>query len=64
MEEMKNAARPLELAIVIPTFNELDNVRPVLNNLANALTGIRYEVIFVDEDHLVSYSRQCVCQII
>jgi len=47
---MKNAARPLELAVVIPTFNERDNVQPVLNNLAHALTGIQYEVIFVDDD--------------
>src|SRR5207249_11108690 len=50
MEDTKNASAPLELAVVIPTFNERDNVRPGLNNLANALTGIRYEVIFVDDD--------------
>ena len=46
----ENVSGPLELAVVTPTFNERDNVRPVLNNLANALTGIRYEVIFVDDD--------------
>src|SRR5438094_3360531 len=46
----KNASGPLELAVVIPTFNERDNVRPVLSKLANALAGIRYEVIFVDDD--------------
>jgi cellulose synthase/poly-beta-1,6-N-acetylglucosamine synthase-like glycosyltransferase len=50
MEDTKNASPPLELAVVIPTFNERDNVRPVLNKLANALTGIRYEAIFVDDD--------------
>ena len=50
MEDTKNASAPLELAIVIPTFNERDNVRPVLGKLADALTGIRYEVIFVDDD--------------
>ena len=50
MEDTKNASAPLELAVVIPTFNERDNVRPVLSKLANALAGIRYEVIFVDDD--------------
>src|SRR5438876_481897 len=50
MDDTKKSSAPLELAIVIPTFNERDNVRPVLGKLANALTGIRYEVIFVDDD--------------
>jgi len=50
MEDTKNASAPLELAVVIPTFNDRDNVRPVLNKLANALAGIRYELIFVDDD--------------
>src|SRR5207249_10982568 len=50
MEDTKNASAPLELAVVIPTFNERDNVRPVLSKLANALAGIRYELIFVDDD--------------
>jgi dolichol-phosphate mannosyltransferase len=43
-------AEPLELAVIIPTFNERDNIRPVLENLARALSGISYEVIFVDDD--------------
>lgn len=40
----------LELAVVIPTFEERDNIAPVLNRLAEVLAGIRYEVIFVDDD--------------
>jgi len=39
-----------DLAIVLPTFNESKNVGPILDHLANALPGIRYEVIFVDDD--------------
>lgn len=50
MEDTKNVSGPLEIAVVIPTFNERENVRPVLSKLANALAGIRYEVIFVDDD--------------
>jgi dolichol-phosphate mannosyltransferase len=43
-------AAALELAVVLPTFNERENVIPVLARLEAALEGIRYEVIFVDDD--------------
>ena len=39
-----------DLAIVLPTFNESGNVGPLADRLAKALAGIRYEVIFVDDD--------------
>ena len=39
-----------ELAIIIPTFNERDNVLPLLDCLKTALDGVSYEVIFVDDD--------------
>jgi dolichol-phosphate mannosyltransferase len=35
---------------VLPTFNESGNVGPIVDRLAKALQGIRYEVIFVDDD--------------
>jgi dolichol-phosphate mannosyltransferase len=40
----------LELAIVAPTFNERENIRPFLDSLTKVLSGIEYEVIFVDDD--------------
>lgn len=40
----------IELAVVLPTFNERENVIPVLSALSTALSGINYEVIFVDDD--------------
>ncbi len=40
----------IDLALVIPTFKEQANVRPLLDRLAIALAGISYEVIFVDDD--------------
>jgi len=43
-------AAPAELAVVIPTFNERDNIEPLLASLDRALEGIAYEVIFVDDD--------------
>ena len=41
---------PVELAIVIPTFNEHPNIQPLLGRLGETLHGIDYEVIFVDDD--------------
>ena len=39
-----------ELAIVVPTYQEKGNIRPLLERLSAALPGIEYEVIFVDDD--------------
>jgi dolichol-phosphate mannosyltransferase len=44
------AARLVELAIVIPTLNERENVITLVDRLATALAGIRWEVVFVDDD--------------
>lgn len=41
--------RTLELGVVIPTFNEAENIRPLLGKLEAALRGIRWEAIFVDD---------------
>ncbi|MFZ5794837.1 MAG: glycosyltransferase family 2 protein [Sphingomonas sp.] len=40
----------LELAVVIPTFNELRNVPVLIAKLDAALAGRRWEAIFVDDD--------------
>jgi dolichol-phosphate mannosyltransferase len=39
-----------ELVVVIPTFNERDNIGPLLEKLGHALDGIRWEAVFVDDD--------------
>ncbi len=39
-----------ELAIVLPTYNERKNLIPILSCLRNALPGIDYEVVIVDDD--------------
>ena len=39
-----------ELTIVVPTLEERDNLAPFLAALESVLTGIEYEVIFVDDD--------------
>ncbi|WP_136163583.1 glycosyltransferase family 2 protein [Sphingomonas flavalba] len=40
---------PLELAIVLPTFNEVDNVATVVERIDKALAGRAWEAIFVDD---------------
>src|SRR6185437_4876619 len=39
-----------ELTIVVPTFNEHDNIVPLLERLNAVLAGIAWEAIFVDDD--------------
>ena len=40
----------VELSVIIPTYNEHDNVRPIIAKLEAALDGIDWEAIFVDDD--------------
>ena len=40
----------LELAVIVPTFNERENIAELVRRLAEVLSGIRYEVIVVDDD--------------
>src|SRR5579863_5003112 len=39
-----------ELAVVIPTLNEVDNVAIIVQRLAAVLDGVCWEAIFVDDD--------------
>ncbi|MGZ9031444.1 MAG: glycosyltransferase family 2 protein [Burkholderiaceae bacterium] len=43
---------PIELSVVAPTFNEVDNVQELSRRVCNALeaTGIGWELVFVDDD--------------
>jgi len=43
-------SQPLELAVVLPTYNERANIRPMIARLEQALTGIGWEAVFVDDD--------------
>ncbi len=47
---MTGPARVSELTVVVPTFNERDNVAPLVELVGAALAGIDWEVIFVDDD--------------
>ena len=44
------SAAQVELSIIVPTYNERDNVEEIVKELTEALGGIAWEVIFVDDD--------------
>jgi dolichol-phosphate mannosyltransferase len=51
MEQLRaGPATAPDLSIVVPTFNERDNVRPLVEAIAAALGATRWELIFVDDD--------------
>ena len=41
---------PVELSIVVPTFNERDNIEKLIEHLERALPEVRWEVLFIDDD--------------
>jgi dolichol-phosphate mannosyltransferase len=51
--EQVNSASPLRLSLVIPTYNERDNVAKIVDQLTNLLNGVipgGYELIVVDDN--------------
>ncbi|WP_189637225.1 MULTISPECIES: glycosyltransferase [unclassified Rhizobium] len=38
------------LALIVPTFKEVDKVNPLIERLRDALDGINWEVVIVDDD--------------
>jgi dolichol-phosphate mannosyltransferase len=46
----ETVAKPLELAIVLPTYNERGNLASLVERLDKALAGIAWEAIFVDDN--------------
>ncbi|MCR4891355.1 MAG: polyprenol monophosphomannose synthase [Lachnospiraceae bacterium] len=38
-----------KLSVVVPTFNEKGNVENLVSQIGDALTGIEYEIVFIDD---------------
>jgi dolichol-phosphate mannosyltransferase len=49
-ENLPQAAGLPQLSVIVPTFNERDNIPKLYRGLETALTGIVWEVIFVDDN--------------
>jgi dolichol-phosphate mannosyltransferase len=43
-------ATPLQLSVIVPTFNERDNVELLFHKLEAALRGVAWEVVYVDDN--------------
>ena len=41
---------PAELSIIVPTFNERENVPRLIHAVEQALPSLRWEIVFVDDD--------------
>ena len=50
LTEVQTGADAIELAVVVPCFNERENVSILVEKLTAVLDGIVWEVIFVDDD--------------
>ena len=48
-----------ELAVIIPTLNERQNVVPMVERLTASLKGLEWEVIFVDDDSADGTADEC-----
>jgi len=48
--ETANASNGLDVAVVLPTFNERENVGEVIGRLSKVMAGLDWELIFVDDD--------------
>ncbi len=42
--------KPLELCVVVPTFNEADNIARLIEQLSRTLEGIEWEAVVVDDE--------------
>src|SRR6266403_6333922 len=49
-ENPPQAAGWPQLSVIVPTFNERDNVTTLFRRLEAALAGVAFEVIFVDDN--------------
>ena len=53
----RSVERELELAVVVPTLDERDNVLELIRRLDPVLAGIAYEIVVVDDDSSDDTSR-------
>jgi dolichol-phosphate mannosyltransferase len=49
-ESLRQAVSTPQLAVIVPTFNERDNVTTLFRRLEVALAGVSWEVIFIDDN--------------
>lgn len=50
MHALSICESPLDLAVILPSYNERENIAVVVQRLTDALQGLHWEAIFVDDD--------------
>ena len=47
-----NSNRPMDrlVSIIIPTYNERDNIEPLVKRINSALSGYNFEIVIIDDD--------------
>ena len=61
----RSQAVAVELSVVVPTYNERENIIELINRLHECLDGVQWEVIFVDDDSAdgtAEQVRQIACR--
>jgi len=59
---MPEADSQLEISVVVPAYNEQDNILPLIESVGAALDGRHYEIIFIDDgssDETFERLRSC-----
>ena len=49
VQVVPQVAADYALAVIVPTYNEADNIGRIVASLDTALAGIRFEIVFVDD---------------
>ena len=63
--DARSRAVAVELSVVVPTYNERENIIELINRLHECLDGVQWEVIFVDDDSAdgtAEQVRQIACR--
>jgi dolichol-phosphate mannosyltransferase len=47
---LTSATNTRDISIIIPTYKEHDNIVPLIERVARAMTGRNYEIVFVDDN--------------
>ncbi len=50
--QKKVSSKPMDkaLSLIVPTYNEQDNIKPLVEKIAGVLSGNNYEIVFIDDN--------------
>ena len=60
MSKLSNIQNHFEISIIIPVFNEAENVRSLAFELSNSLKEYTYEIIFIDDGSTDSTKQEII----